>query len=109
MHKHDTSEDSVSGWGASHLGSLGPDLVNGEVLAILQTSHELIPHLLVLIMDVVDEVLLVPAAQMPKARSVQRAAWQRCLSAASMRLFMGREGWGHRQHHGPPDSSPPPC
>ena len=44
-----------------HLGPLGSDLLYGEVLAVLQTSHELIPHLLVLIADVINEVLLVPA------------------------------------------------
>jgi len=43
-----------------YLQSLGSDLVNGEVLAVFQPCHELIPHLLVLLLDVLTEVHLVP-------------------------------------------------
>ena len=48
-----------------YLQSLGSDLVNGEVLAVFQPCHELIPHLLVLLLNVLTEVHLVPAQHRP--------------------------------------------
>lgn len=38
-----------------------PDLVDGEVFAVFQASHELIPHLLVLLPHILTEVYFVPA------------------------------------------------
>ena len=48
-----------------YLQSLGSDLLNGEVLAVFQPCHKLIPHLLVLLLDVLTEVHLVPAHHIP--------------------------------------------
>ena len=47
--------------GASYLKAFVSDLVNGEVLAVFQASHELIAHLLVLLPNVLTEVYFVPA------------------------------------------------
>ena len=45
-----------------HLQPFSSDLFYGEVLAVFQSSHELLPHLPVLIPDIFTEVGLVSAA-----------------------------------------------
>lgn len=62
--------------GASHLKGFISDLVDGEVLAVFQASHKLIPHLLVLLPNVFTEVYFVPATppELAQLRTPKSAA-----------------------------------